>query len=56
MRQLHYALFDQMRAKLTGALADLTNRVVKDLFTDISIASGEKVIIATLDSAPEREP
>lgn len=50
MRQLHHALFDQYREGLKDTVATLTASDVKDVFMDIGLCSGEKVVVFTLGS------
>ncbi len=48
MRQWHHAVFDHDRERLKNAVATLTASEVKDVYMDIGLSSGEKVIVFTL--------
>lgn len=50
MRQWHHALFDHYRDRLKGTVAAVTGSEVKDVYMDIGLCSGEKVIVFTLGS------
>lgn len=53
MRQLHHALFDQYRDDLKGTVAGLTASSIKNVFMDVDVPAGEKVIVLTLSSGGE---
>ncbi len=50
MRQLQHALFDHYRERLKDTVATLIASEVKDVYMDIGVCSGEKVIVFTLGS------
>lgn len=49
-------LFDTSRPALEGFVADILGAKLIDLFSDISLDSGERVIILTLDRKIPEEP
>jgi uncharacterized protein YbcI len=50
IKQVRTELLEKARPLLERIITDLTGRSVKSLHTDISTATGERVIIFTLDS------
>jgi uncharacterized protein YbcI len=50
IKQVRTELLEKARPLLEQIILDLTGRTVKSLHTDISTATGERVIIFTLDS------
>jgi len=50
IKQVRTELLEKARPLLQRIILDLTSRTVKSLHTDISTATGERVIIFTLDS------
>ena len=50
IKQVRTELLEKARPLLAQIILDLTGRTVKSLHTDISTATGERVIIFTLDS------
>jgi uncharacterized protein YbcI len=50
IKQVRTELLEKARPLLERIITDLTGRTVKSLHTDISTATGERVIIFTLDS------
>lgn len=50
LRQWHHTLFDHYRERLKDTVATLTASEVKDVYMDIGLGSGEKVIVFTLGS------
>jgi len=50
IKQVRTELLEKARPLLERIILDLTSRTVKSLHTDISTATGERVIIFTLDS------
>lgn len=55
VKQVRRELIETARSTLESAVKGATRRKVRGLFFDISTASGEKVIIFTLDKPPEYE-
>jgi uncharacterized protein YbcI len=51
IKQVRTELLEKARPLLERIITDLTGRSVKSLHTDISTATGERVIIFTLDSS-----
>ena len=49
IKQVRIELLEKARALLDTIIQDITGRSVKSLHTDISTATGERVIIFTLD-------
>jgi uncharacterized protein YbcI len=49
IKQVRIELLEKARALLDRIIKDITGRSVKSLHTDISTATGERVIIFTLD-------
>lgn len=50
IKQVRTELLEKARSLLEQIILDLTGKTVKSLHTDISTATGERVIIFTLDS------
>lgn len=53
IKQVKVELIESGRALLEAALKTITRRKIKSLHTDISTASGEKIVVFVLDKEPE---
>ena len=55
IKQVRNELLENARPQLDAIIQDVTGQKAKSLHTDISTATGERVILFTLESAPELE-
>lgn len=55
IKQVRIELLEKGRPLLERVVRDITGRGVKSLHTDISTVTGERVILFTLDGAPDFE-
>jgi uncharacterized protein YbcI len=53
IKQVRIELLEKGRPLLESAIQSITKREVKSLHTDISTATGERVILFTLDGPPD---
>jgi len=53
IKQVRIALLEKGRPILEKAIETITKRKVKSLHTDISTSTGERIILFTLEAAPE---
>lgn len=53
IKQVRIELLEKARPLLEKIIQDATGRTVRSLHTDISTASGERMILFTLDGSPE---
>ena len=56
IKQVRHELLEKGRPLLEAVMHDLTGRKTLSLHTDISTVTGERVIIFTLDAAPQLAP
>jgi len=56
IKQVRHELLEKGRPLLEAVVNDLTGRKTISLHTDISTVTGERVIIFTLDAAPQYAP
>ncbi|HUT13715.1 MAG TPA: DUF2294 domain-containing protein [Thermoguttaceae bacterium] len=56
IKQVRHELLERGRPLLEAMIHDLTGRKTLSLHTDISIVTGERMILFTLDAAPELPP
>ncbi len=56
IKQVRHELLEKGRPLLEAVVNDLTGRKTISLHTDISTVTGERVIIFTLDAAPQFSP
>ena len=55
IKQVRIELIESGRALLEDIIRTITRRKVKSLHTDISTVTGEKLIVFTMDKAPDYE-
>ncbi len=55
IKQVRIELLEKARPLLETIIQDVTGQAVRSLHTDISTASGERMILFTLDGPPETE-
>jgi uncharacterized protein YbcI len=53
IKQVRNELLEKARPQLDAIIQDITGQKTKSLHTDISTTTGERVILFTLDSAPD---
>ncbi len=56
VKNAHFELVDRARPLIEATIHGLLSRRVVSLHTDISTTTGERILVASLESAPEFEP